>query len=49
MVDVFYIKYFHREEMVMLATLHGTKQRSGENLMEYIKRFRDIALDYYNH
>lgn len=49
MVDVFCIKYFHREEMVMLATLQGTKQRSGEDLMEYIKSFRDIALDYYNH
>ena len=35
--------------MVTLATLQGTKQRSREDLMEYIKRFRDIALDYYNH
>ena len=45
MVDVFYTKYFHGEETVMLATLHATKQRNGEDLMEYIKRFKDIALD----
>ena len=33
----------------MLATLQATKQRSGEDLMEYIKRFKDIALDCYDH
>ena len=33
----------------MLATLQGTKQRSNDDLMEYIKRFKDIALDYYDH
>ena len=49
MVDVFCIKYFHGEETVMLATLRGTKQRSNEDLVEYIKRFRDISLDYYDH
>ena len=49
MVDVFCTKYFHREETVTLATLQTTKQRNGEDLMEYIKRFRDIALDCYDH
>ncbi|XP_023884543.1 uncharacterized protein LOC111996778 [Quercus suber] len=49
MVDVFCTKYFHGEETVTLATLQATKQRNGEDLMEYIKRFRDIALDCYNH
>ena len=49
MVDVFCTKYFHEEEMVTLATLQATKQRSGEDLMEYIKRFRDITLDCYDH
>ena len=49
MVDVFCTKYFHGEEIVTLATLQATKQRSGEDLMEYIKRFRDIALDCYDH
>ena len=49
MVDVFCTKYFHGEETMTLATLQATKQRNGEDLMEYIKRFRDIALDCYNH
>ena len=35
--------------MVTLATLQATKQRSGEDLLEYIKRFKDIALDCYDH
>ena len=48
-MNVFCSKYFHREETVTLATLQATKQRSGEDLMEYIKRFRDIALDCYDH
>ena len=49
MVDVFCTKYFYGEETVTLATLQATKQRNGEDLMEYIKRFRDIALDCYDH
>jgi len=49
MIDVFCTKYFHGEETVTLATLQATKQRSDEDLMEYVKRFRDIALDYYDH
>ena len=48
MVDVFCTKYFHRKETVTLATLQATKQRNGEDFMEYIKRFRDIALDCYD-
>ena len=49
MVDVFCTKYFHEEETVTLTTLQVTKQKNGEDLMEYIKRFRDIALDCYDH
>ena len=44
MVDVFCTKYFHGEETITLGTLQPTKQRNGEYLMEYIKRFKDIAL-----
>ena len=47
-MDVFCTKYFHGKEIVTLATLQATKQRNGEDLMEYIKRFKDIALDCYN-
>ena len=49
MVDVFCSKYFHGEETVTLVTLQGTKKRNDEDLMEYIKRFKDIALDCYDH
>ena len=49
MVDVFCTKYLHREETITLATLQATKQRNSEDLMKYIKRFRNIALDYYYH
>ena len=42
-------KYFHEEETMTLATLQATKQRNGEDLMEYIKRFRDIVLECYDH
>ena len=49
MVDVFCTEYFRGEEIVMLATLQATKQRSSKDLMEYIKRFKDIALDCYDH
>ena len=49
MMDVFCTKYFHGEETVTLTTLQATKQRNGENLIEYIKIFRDIALDCYDH
>ena len=48
-MDVFCTKYFYGEETVTLATLQATKQRNGEDLMEYIKRFKDIALDCYDH
>ena len=49
MVDVFCTKYFHGEETVTLVTLQATKQRNDEDLMECIKRFRNIALDYYDY
>ena len=45
----FALNTFTEKKTVTLATLQATKQRSGENLMEYIKRFKDIALDCYDH
>ena len=35
--------------MVTLTTLQATKQRNGEDLMEYMKWFRDISFDCYDH
>ena len=48
-VDIFCTKYLHGKETVTLTILQATKERRGEDLMEYIKRFRDIALDCYDH
>ena len=39
MVESFCSKYFHREEKVTILTLHNTKQKSFEGLLEYIRRF----------
>lgn len=49
MVGIFCNKYFHREEDVTLANLQGTKQKSEKDILEYIKRFKNIALEYYDH
>ena len=43
-VDVFCTKYFHREETVTLATLQGTKQKNGEDLMGKIKAFCNVRI-----
>uniref|UniRef100_A0A2N9J9P3 RNA-directed DNA polymerase n=1 Tax=Fagus sylvatica TaxID=28930 RepID=A0A2N9J9P3_FAGSY len=47
MVELFYGKYFQAEEKITLVNLHTTKQASGEDLLRYIHRFRDISLDCY--
>uniref|UniRef100_A0A2N9H3G7 Integrase catalytic domain-containing protein n=1 Tax=Fagus sylvatica TaxID=28930 RepID=A0A2N9H3G7_FAGSY len=38
-------KYFHVEEKINLVNLHSTKQQTGEDLVKYIHRFRDVSLD----
>ena len=47
MVESFCSKYFHGEEKVTIFTLHNTKQNSFEGLLDFIRRFRDSALDCY--
>uniref|UniRef100_A0A2N9G4I2 Integrase catalytic domain-containing protein n=1 Tax=Fagus sylvatica TaxID=28930 RepID=A0A2N9G4I2_FAGSY len=47
MVELFCGKYFQAEEKITLVNLHTTKQASGEDLLHYIHRFRDISLDCY--
>uniref|UniRef100_A0A2N9HTC2 Reverse transcriptase domain-containing protein n=1 Tax=Fagus sylvatica TaxID=28930 RepID=A0A2N9HTC2_FAGSY len=47
MVEIFCGKYFQAEEKVTLVNLHGTKQGNGEDLLKYIHRFHDMALDCY--
>ena len=45
MVEQLYGKYFQVEEKITLVNLHTTKQASGEDLLRYIHRFRDISLN----
>jgi hypothetical protein len=47
MVELFCGKYFQAKEKITLVNLHITKQVSGEDLLRYIHRFRDISLDCY--
>uniref|UniRef100_A0A2N9J026 Retrotransposon gag domain-containing protein n=1 Tax=Fagus sylvatica TaxID=28930 RepID=A0A2N9J026_FAGSY len=47
MVELFGGKYFQAEEKITLVNLHTTKQASGEDLLRYIHRFRNISLDCY--
>ena len=47
MVESFCIKYFHGEEKVTIITLHNSKQKPSEGLLDFIRRFRDTTLDCY--
>lgn len=48
MASKFCKKYFEHKERVTISQLNGTHQRSGENLVEFVRRFRDLALDCYD-
>ena len=43
-VECFCVKYYQEQEEVTLIGLHNTKQRTNEDLLDYIQRFRDKAL-----
>ena len=47
MVESLCIKYFHGEEKVTIITLHNSKQKPSEGLLDFIRRFRDTTLDCY--
>ena len=47
MVESFCLKYFHGEEKVTILTHHNTKQKSSEGLLDFIRQFRDAALNCY--
>ncbi|XP_021809299.1 uncharacterized protein LOC110752859 [Prunus avium] len=44
----FYRKYFQHEERVTTTQLNNTRQKPGENSMDFVRRFRDLALDCYD-
>ncbi|XP_062021382.1 uncharacterized protein LOC133737940 [Rosa rugosa] len=41
-------KYFEHEERVTVTQLNYTRQRTAENLVDFVRRFRDLALDCYD-
>ncbi|XP_030929533.1 uncharacterized protein LOC115955531 [Quercus lobata] len=47
MVESFCTKYFYGEKKVTIITLHNSKQKPFERLLDFIRWFRDIALDCY--
>ena len=47
MVESFCTKYFHGEEKVTIITLHNSKKKPSKGLLDFIRQFRDTALDCY--
>ena len=47
MMERFCTKYYPGEDKVTFQSLQMVKQRPGEDLVQFIKRFEDISLDCY--
>ena len=45
MVESFCTKYFHGEEKVTIIALHNARQKPSVGLLNFIRRFRDTALN----
>ncbi|GLT96642.1 hypothetical protein SLE2022_142500 [Rubroshorea leprosula] len=43
MLEQFCQKYFQSKERIIVLDLHNTRQCTSEDLMAYVKRFRDLA------
>ncbi|CAL8175767.1 unnamed protein product [Prunus armeniaca] len=41
-------KYFQHEEKVTTTQLNNTRQKQGEDPVDFVRRFRDLALDCYD-
>ncbi|VVA18732.1 PREDICTED: retrotransposon, partial [Prunus dulcis] len=41
-------KYFQHEERVTTTQLNNTRQKYGEDRVDFVRRFRDLALDCYD-
>ncbi|CAL2229479.1 unnamed protein product [Prunus armeniaca] len=41
-------KYFQHEERVTTTQLNNTRQKQGEDPVDFLRRFRDLALDCYD-
>jgi len=47
MMERFYAKYYAGEEKVSFQRFQMVRQRPAEDSVQFIKRFKDISLDYY--
>ena len=47
MVESLCTNYFHGEEKVTIITLHNLKQKPSEGFLDFIRRFKDTALNCY--
>ena len=47
MVAKFCRKYFQNEERTTIIHLNNTKQRLSKDLVDFVKKFRDLAFDCY--
>ena len=43
----FYAKYYPGEDKITFQNLQMVRQKPGEDLVQFIKRFEDVSLDYY--
>lgn len=48
MASKFCKRYFQHEEKFIITQLNNTRQRHVEDHMTFVKRFCDLALDYYD-
>ena len=46
-MERFYAKYYSDEDKITFQSLQMVRQRPGEDLVQFIKRFEDISLDCY--
>ena len=47
MMERFFTKYYPGEDKITFQNLQMVRQRSGEDPVQFIKRFEDVSLDCY--
>ena len=47
MMERFFVKYHPGEDKITFQSFQRVRQRLGEDLVQFIKRFEDVSLDYY--
>ena len=47
MMERFFVKYHPGEDKITFQSFQRVRQRLGEDLVQFIKRFEDVSLDCY--